>query len=190
MTTPDLTFVLGGARSGKSRHAEQLAQALAAPPERRVTYVATARQADDAEFAARIAHHRARRPAHWRVVEADVDLARAIRAADDGRTCILVDCLTLWLVNLISPAGPDRDACLPDELAMRVDALESALAQSKGPVIVVSNEIGMGVVPLGAMTRRYVDELGRLNQRVAALARDVTLMVAGLPMTVKSGGAR
>ncbi len=190
MTTPDLTFVLGGARSGKSRHAEQLAQALAAPPERHVTYVATARQAHDAEFAARIAHHRARRPAHWRVIEADVDLAHAIREADDGRTCLLVDCLTLWLVNLISPAGSQQDACTPEALAMRVDALEAALAQAKGPVIVVSNEIGMGVVPLGAMTRRYVDELGRLNQRVAALARDVTLMVAGLPMTVKSGGVR
>ena len=187
MTTPDLTFVIGGARSGKSRHAEQLAQTLAAPPQHDVTYIATARRADDAEFAARIAHHRARRPAHWRVAEADVDLARAIAQADDGRTCILVDCLTLWLVNLISPAGGEQDACSPEELSARIDELETTLAQARGPVIVVSNEIGMGVVPLGTMTRRYVDELGRLNQRVAALARNVTLMVAGLPMTVKGG---
>jgi adenosylcobinamide kinase/adenosylcobinamide-phosphate guanylyltransferase len=230
MTTPDLTFVLGGARSGKSRFAESIAEgagtyaeglsgraglepgvepaagaalALAAghAPEpvgrlaarhaaRPVTYIATARPADDAEFAERIAHHRARRPAHWRVVEADADLARAIVEADDGRTCIVVDCLTLWLVGLIAPAGGEAAALAPDELAARVDALETALAQARGPVIVVSNEIGMGVVPLGALTRRYIDELGRLNQRIAALAREVTLMVAGLPVAVKRGAAR
>ncbi|HTH75338.1 MAG TPA: bifunctional adenosylcobinamide kinase/adenosylcobinamide-phosphate guanylyltransferase [Trinickia sp.] len=190
MTTPDLTFVLGGARSGKSRHAESLALALAAARQSNVTYIATARQASDAEFAARIAHHRARRPAHWRVVEADVDLAGAISLADDGRTCLLVDCLTLWLVNLISPVDGEEEAGIPGHWEPRIDALETALAQARGPVIVVSNEIGMGVVPLGAMTRRYVDELGRLNQRIAALARDVTLMVAGLPMALKQGGAR
>jgi adenosylcobinamide kinase/adenosylcobinamide-phosphate guanylyltransferase len=202
MTTPDLTFVLGGARSGKSRFAEGLAENFAggdahsdAPRAvrlavRPVTYIATARPADDAEFAARIAHHRARRPAHWGLVEADVDLAQAIAAADDGRTCILVDCLTLWLVNLIAPVDGESAANAPHDLAAHVDALEAALARARGPIIVVSNEIGMGVVPLGAMTRRYVDELGRLNQRVAALARDVTLMVAGLPVAVKRGAAR
>ena len=236
MTPPDLTFVLGGARSGKSRYAERLAagghgagagaepagalaaglaapplapepdvrldaepaaepagpraQAFALPPGvRPVTYIATAQHADDAEFAARIAHHRARRPSHWRVVEADADLAQAIADADDGRTCILIDCLTLWLVNLIAPAAGDAAALTPDELATRMDALEAALARSRGSVIVVSNEIGMGVVPLGAMTRRYVDELGRLNQRIAALAREVTLMVAGLPVAVKREAA-
>lgn len=194
MTTPDLTFVLGGARSGKSRFAENLAGNLAEgaerPAVRSVTYIATARPADDAEFAARIAHHRARRPAHWRVVEAHVDLAQAIADADDGCTCILVDCLTLWLVNLISPVGGESAASAPHDLAAHVDALEAALARARGPVIVVSNEIGMGVVPLGAMTRRYVDELGRLNQRIAALARDVTLMVAGLPVAVKRGATQ
>jgi adenosylcobinamide kinase/adenosylcobinamide-phosphate guanylyltransferase len=210
MTTPDLTFVLGGARSGKSRYAESLAAgaeglavrpaaAQAMPPAaepavrpaaRPVTYIATARPADDAEFSARIAHHRARRPSHWRVVEAGADLAQAIADADDGRTCILVDCLTLWLVNLIAPAAGDAAALAPDELAAHLDALEAALTRSRSRVIVVSNEIGMGVVPLGAMTRRYVDELGRLNQRIAALARDVTLMVAGLPVAVKREAAR
>jgi adenosylcobinamide kinase/adenosylcobinamide-phosphate guanylyltransferase len=186
MSLSDLTFVLGGARSGKSRHAEQLAHARAAELTAPVTYVATARETGDAEFAARIAQHRARRPAHWRVVEAGVDLAGAIAQADDGRTCILLDCLTLWLANVLCPADgePARD------YAARADALETALLQAKGPLIVVSNEIGMGVVPMGAMTRQYVDELGRLNQRVAAIAREVTLMVAGLPMTVKSGRAR
>ena len=190
MTSPDLTFVLGGARSGKSRHAEQLAQARAAERALSVTYIATAREAGDAEFAARIAQHRARRPAHWRVVEAGVDLAHAVAEADDGRTCILLDCLTLWLANVICPADGAPSGAPSVDHAARADALESALSRARGPVIVVSNEIGMGVVPMGAMTRHYVDELGRLNQRVAAIAQEVTLMVAGLPMTVKSERAR
>ena len=192
MTPPDLTFVLGGARSGKSRHAEQLAQTQASRLGLSVTYIATARDAGDAEFAARIAHHRARRPAQWGLVEADIDLAGAIAGADDGHTCILVDCLTLWLANVICPANDvdGRDGLRDDDCAARMDALETALSRVQGLVIVVSNEIGMGVVPMGAMTRRYVDELGRLNQRVAALAREVTLMVAGLPMTVKSESTR
>ena len=183
MTAPDLTFVLGGARSGKSRHAEQLAQARASQLALPVTYIATARDAGDAEFAARIAHHRARRPAQWGLVEADLDLAGVIAGTADGRACVLVDCLTLWLANVLCPA----DGKPNDDGAARMDALEAALAQAKGPIIVVSNEIGLGVVPMGAITRRYVDELGRLNQRVAALAREVTLMVAGLPMAIKSG---
>ncbi len=186
MTRPDLTFVLGGARSGKSRHAEQLAQTRAARLDLSVTYIATARDAGDAEFAARIAHHRQRRPAHWGLVEADIDLAGAIARADDGRACLLVDCLTLWLANVLCPAdGEPADHC-----AAHIDSLETALARVKAPLVIVSNEIGMGVVPMGAMTRQYVDELGRLNQRVAALAREVTLMVAGLPMTIKTEPAR
>lgn len=191
MSTPNLTFVLGGARSGKSRHAEQRADTLASrSPTRPVTYIATAREAADAEFAARIAHHRARRPAHWRVVEADVDLAHALADADDGRTCILIDCLTLWLANLLCPAGAEHDIPPRADHHAYLHAFEAALTQARGPVIVVSNEIGLGVVPLGAVTRHYVDELGRLNQRVAALAREVTLMVAGLPLTVKSEHAQ
>lgn len=181
MTSPDLTFVLGGARSGKSRHAEQLVQARASRLALPVTYVATARDAGDAEFAARIAHHRARRPAQWGLVEADLDLPGVIAETADGRACVLVDCLTLWLANVLCPA----DGQPTDDAAACVDALEAALAHARGPVVVVSNEIGLGVVPMGAVTRRYVDELGRLNQRVAALAREVTLMVAGLPMAVK-----
>jgi adenosylcobinamide kinase/adenosylcobinamide-phosphate guanylyltransferase len=182
MTAPDLTFVLGGARSGKSRHAEQLAQTRAVEQSLAVTYIATARRTGDAEFAARIAQHQARRPAQWRLIEADLDLAHAVDEADDGRTCILLDCLTLWLANVVCPA----DEAPAGDMAARAQALETALCRARGPVIVVSNEIGMGVVPMGAMTRQYVDELGRLNQRIAALAREVTLMVAGLPMTVKS----
>ncbi|GAB7538937.1 bifunctional adenosylcobinamide kinase/adenosylcobinamide-phosphate guanylyltransferase [Burkholderia sp. 3C] len=179
MTSHDLTFVLGGARSGKSAHAER----LAADSGRAVTYVATARTVGDAEFDTRIAHHRARRPAAWALVEAPDTLAEAVAALDDPHGCVLIDCLTLWLANLLCPAdcmGVD-DATLQ----ARIGALEAALLASRARVIVVSNEIGLGVVPLGAETRRYVDELGRLNQRIAALATRVTLVVAGLPMAIK-----
>lgn len=196
-TIPDITFVLGGARSGKSTYAEQLAVASARP----VTYIATACGADD-EFAARIAHHRARRPAHWELVEAGADLAGALRDADGGDRCVLIDCLTLWLANLLCPidfadanAPADSPLHAPGALAAEtltahLDAFEAALAAAQGKIIVVSNEIGLGVVPLGSVTRRYVDELGRLNQRVASLAKHATLMVAGLPVAVKGAGAR
>ncbi|AJX31610.1 bifunctional adenosylcobinamide kinase/adenosylcobinamide-phosphate guanylyltransferase [Burkholderia oklahomensis] len=181
MTPRDLTFVLGGARSGKSAHAERLAAAGGRP----VTYIATARVADD-EFAERVAHHRARRPADWALVEAPVELARAIAQLDDPNACVLVDCLTLWLTNLLCPAdGQGVDDALGDA---RVAELEAALRATRAQVIVVSNEIGFGVVPLGAETRRFVDTLGRVNQRIAALATRVTLCVAGLPVTVKHEG--
>ncbi|HEV3424738.1 MAG TPA: bifunctional adenosylcobinamide kinase/adenosylcobinamide-phosphate guanylyltransferase [Paraburkholderia sp.] len=181
MIPRDLTFVLGGARSGKSARAEQLASASARP----VTYIATARIADDEEFAARIAHHRERRPAHWQLLEAPVDLAGAVTRADGPDQCILIDCLTLWLANLLCP--PDGTPPSGDYLA-RFAALEAALGAAAGKVIIVSNEIGLGVVPLGAATRLYVDELGRLNQRIAALSTQVTMMVAGLPLALKTAG--
>jgi adenosylcobinamide kinase/adenosylcobinamide-phosphate guanylyltransferase len=182
MIPHDLTFVLGGARSGKSAYAEH----LAADSGRPVTYIATARVADD-EFAQRIAHHRARRPAHWALAEAPVDLAETLARLDDPHACLLVDCLTLWLTNLLCPA--DGEPLDDAQYEARVAALEGALRDARAKVIVVSNEIGLGVVPLGAMTRRYVDELGRLNQRVAALATRVTLLVAGQPVAIKSGAA-
>ena len=178
MISPDLTFVLGGARSGKSAHAEQLASDSALP----VTYIATARIAD-AEFAERVAHHRERRPAHWRLLEAPLDLAGAVTATDAPGQCILIDCLTLWLANLLCP--PDGTPA-PDDSVQRFTAFEHALAHAVGKIIIVSNEIGLGVVPLGAATRLYVDELGRLNQRIAALSSEVTMMVAGLPLTLKT----
>ncbi len=180
MTLRDLTFVLGGARSGKSAHAERLASDSALP----VTYIATARVSDDAEFNARIAHHRERRPAHWGLVEADHDLAGALAQHDAPGQCLLIDCLTLWLANLLCPA----DGAMPplSHYYLQAAALEAALAGARGKIIVVSNEIGLGVVPLGEATRRYVDELGRLNQRIAALSSAATLMVAGLPLALKS----
>jgi adenosylcobinamide kinase/adenosylcobinamide-phosphate guanylyltransferase len=178
MISPDVTFIVGGARSGKSAHAEQLASDSARP----VTYIATARVADD-EFAARVELHRVRRPAHWRIVEAPLDLPGAIAAADAPGHCLLVDCLTLWLVNLLCPADGEAPAA---DYQQRFDALDAALAAAQAKVIVVSNEIGLGVVPLGAATRLYVDELGRLNQRIAARAANVTMMVAGLPLALKT----
>jgi adenosylcobinamide kinase/adenosylcobinamide-phosphate guanylyltransferase len=180
MTPRDLTFVLGGARSGKSVHAEQLATDSALP----VTYIATARITDDAEFRARIAHHRERRPAHWQLLEAGVDLAAAVTQSDAPGHCILIDCLTLWLANLLCP--PEGEGLPLAQSHARVAALEAALVNAQGKLIVVSNEIGLGVVPLGAATRLYVDELGRLNQRIAALSSRATMMVAGLPLALKT----
>jgi adenosylcobinamide kinase/adenosylcobinamide-phosphate guanylyltransferase len=169
-TIPALTLVLGGARSGKSRHAESLVAALPPP----WIYVATA-EAGDAEMAERIAAHRARRGANWRTVEAPHDLAAALTAAESNAP-VLVDCLTLWLSNRML-AGADIDA----ETAQ----LETALAGRHAPVVLVSNEVGFGIVPDNALARRFRDLQGRLNQRMAARAGRVVLMVAGLPLMVK-----
>lgn len=167
---PHLTLVLGGARSGKSRHAEALVEALPAP----WTYVATA-QAWDNEMVARIAEHRARRSADWITVDAPLDLADAIRARPAGQP-VLVDCLTLWLTNLIL-AERDTDAAC--------DELVAACAAASGHVVLVSSEVGLGIVPDNALARRFRDEAGRLHQRLAGHAGRVVFMVAGLPMQVK-----
>jgi adenosylcobinamide kinase/adenosylcobinamide-phosphate guanylyltransferase len=177
----DLTFILGGARSGKSAYAERLAADSGLP----VTYVATAvapAHAGDDEFAARIELHRARRPAHWALVEAPADLAGAVRSLAREGQCVLIDCLTLWLAGLLFPVD-GTEVHEPPHAAFR--DFDAALAESNGKVIVVSNEIGLGVVPMGSVTRLYVDELGRLNQRVAAASTRVTMMVAGLPLVLK-----
>jgi adenosylcobinamide kinase/adenosylcobinamide-phosphate guanylyltransferase len=182
MNPGDITFVLGGARSGKSAHAERLAIESGLP----VTYIATARIHDD-EFAQRVRHHVERRPAHWPLVEAPLDLAGALRDADRAGHCMLIDCLTLWLANLLfaQDAMSDDIAVLPQSAQQAFDAFDSALSGTQGKVIVVSNEIGLGVVPLGSVTRLYVDELGRLNQRVAAASERAVMMVAGLPLALK-----
>lgn len=165
-----LTFIIGGARSGKSRHAEELVTALPAP----WTYIATA-EAYDEEMRARIAEHRARRGAGWRTVDAPLDLAGALAAQPQGQP-VLVDCLTLWLTNHML-AGHDLEA----ERARLADVL----ARPRGPWFVVSNEVGQGIVPDNALARRFRDEAGWLNQKVAAMADTVLFMVAGLPMKVK-----
>jgi len=163
-----LTLVLGGARSGKSRYAESLVTALPPP----WTYVATAEERD-AEMAERIAAHRARRGAGWRTIEEPHDVA-SILAADEGT--ILVDCLTLWLSNRML-AGADMDA--------EINALEVSLNVCLNPKVLVSNEVGFGIVPDNALARRFRDLQGRLNQRLAARADRVVLVVAGLPLMVK-----
>ena len=171
MITPRLTLVLGGARSGKSRHAEGVITASAPPP---WIYVATA-QALDAEMTERIGHHRARRGSGWDAIEAPHDLAGAIgNVLPDA--ALLVDCLTLWLTNRML-----AEADIETETA----ALEKALGRRRGPTVMVSNEVGSGVVPDNALARRFADLQGRLNQRIAAHADRVVLVVAGLPLTVK-----
>jgi adenosylcobinamide kinase/adenosylcobinamide-phosphate guanylyltransferase len=179
-----LHLILGGARSGKSRHAEQLARAAALP----VAYIATAR-AGDAEMAARIAQHRAGRPAAWHTIEAPVDLAAALRGAAAPGKLVIVDCLTLWLSNLLFDLHPEDPAhgpvTPPPHYEEQRAALLLCLPRLPGTVLCVSNEIGFGVVPMGALTRFFADEMGRLNQEVAALAARVTLMVAGLPVGLK-----
>ncbi len=166
----DLTLVIGGARSGKSRHAEALVAAEPGP----WLYVATA-EAGDVEMAARIAEHRARRGAGWRTVEAPRDLVGALGTAPPGAAA-LVDCLTLWLSNaLLAEADLDAEA----------DRLLGALAARTGPVCLVSSEVGQGIVPDNALARRFRDAAGLLNQRVAAVADRVDLVTAGLVLRLK-----
>jgi adenosylcobinamide kinase/adenosylcobinamide-phosphate guanylyltransferase len=181
-----LTLILGGARSGKSRHAEALIESL--PPPR--TYVATGQAFDD-EMRERIELHKARRDGRWTTVDAPLDLGGALCSMDDGRP-VLVDCLTLWLSNLLFAGQAARQAeageaidcpLLRDETAALIDALP----QLPGRVILVSNEVGWGVVPMHPVSRLFADEQGRLNQRVAAACQQVTLVAAGLPLVLKGG---
>ena len=180
-------FILGGQRSGKSRRAELLArQWLDAAPTHRAVLIATG-QAWDSEMRERIARHqrdRAERVPGMTTVEEPLALADAIRRHRDTRTVMVVDCLTLGLTNLTMPAGATRAL---DEAAVIAagDALCTAIAAAPGPVVLVGNEIGLGVIPMGREVRQFVDALGRLNQRVAAACERVTLMAAGLPLTLK-----
>lgn len=166
-------LILGGARSGKSRYAEQLAQASNLP----VSVIVTA-QAQDDEMAQRIAHHQANRPTHWQVIEAPFNLAAALYThARDGHY-IIVDCLTLWLTNLLCQT--------PDQLQHERDALLAVLPTLPGTILLVSNEVGMGIIPMGELSRRFVDEAGWLNQAVAGACERVTLVAAGLPLVLKT----
>jgi adenosylcobinamide kinase/adenosylcobinamide-phosphate guanylyltransferase len=168
---PRLTLVLGGARSGKSRHAEGLVTATPSP----WIYVATA-QAFDEEMTERIAQHRCRRAEGWNTIEAPLKLASSVAAnANSGRP-MLIDCLTLWLSNVMLDGRDVKAAC---------DELSEALAAAKGPIVVVSNEVGLGIVPDNALARRFRDAQGHLNQTIAARADRVVLMAAGLPLTLK-----
>ncbi len=169
------TLILGGARSGKSRYAEQ----LALQSQKSVVYIATA-QAQDAEMQTRIQHHQASRSAEWLTLEEPLSLATTLAAQAQPERILLVDCLTLWLTNLL---------CLEDSeqrLTNELNTLYAVLPQLSGELILVSNETGLGVVPLGELTRRYVDEAGRMHQRLAAQMQQVIFMIAGLPQVLKS----
>jgi adenosylcobinamide kinase/adenosylcobinamide-phosphate guanylyltransferase len=192
----ELTLLLGGARSGKSRYAEELAASF-----ERVLYVATA-QARDSEMAARIAAHRQARPPTWRTVESPTGVGPAIQAAlaDAPADAVLLDCVTLWMSNLVlqelgEKATGDREAldqasesAAQERARAEIDALLAVFYASHVPWFVVSNEVGWGLVPAYPLGRVYRDLLGWANQRLAAEADAVYLMIAGLPVNVKAGG--
>ena len=178
-------LILGGARSGKS----QLAERRAAASGRRVIYLATA-EARDAEMTRRIAHHRERRPADWGCAEETLHLADRLGGLAAPDTCILVDCLTLWLSNLLFAGAAARQAEAGEAIACplferETAALLAAIPQLPGQLILVSNEVGWGIVPMHPVSRLFADEQGRLNQRVAAVSDRVTLVAAGLPLALK-----
>ena len=183
------TLVLGGARSGKSAHAEQLAQNSG----KEVIYIATA-QAGDGEMTTRIAHHRMQRPARWTTVEEPLRLGDAILRQARPDRLLLVDCLTLWLTNLMFSSGqayPEvGDIALPELFHSERAHLLYALAEIEDTgcdLILVSNEVGMGIVPYGAISRCFTDEAGRLNQAVAAVCDKAVFVAAGLPLHLKGG---
>lgn len=168
-----IDLILGGARSGKSSLAERLAidSGLA------VTYIATSQPLDE-EMRQRVAHHRARRPADWQLIEEPLALAEVLREQAAPDRCLLVDCLTLWLTNLLLHADTGR-------LEQERQALLDSLGDLPGRIILVSNETGLGVVPMGELSRRYVDEAGWLHQALATCSDRVQFCIAGLPMLLK-----
>jgi adenosylcobinamide kinase / adenosylcobinamide-phosphate guanylyltransferase len=169
-----IEFILGGARSGKSLLAEQKAVTSGLS----VTYIATADPVDldeDSEMLARIAQHRAQRPAEWLLIEEAIYLPTLLKTQAAENRLLLVDCLTLWLSNLLHKG----------DVLKETQGLIDILPTLPGHIILVSNEVGMGIVPLGELTRRYVDEAGRLHQRVAAIADTVTFVAAGIPLLLK-----
>lgn len=169
--TMTISFVIGGARSGKSRIAQQLAEAYPGP----LLFIATA-EAFDAEMRDRITLHQQDRGPRWSTLEAPVNLIEAIRQSGEAGQVLLVDCLTVWLGNLMHH-GHDLDVA--------TKALVLAIAESRGPIILVSNEVGQGIVPDNAMARTFRDASGRLNQRIAASADHVMLITAGLVQKIK-----
>lgn len=168
-----LQLILGGARSGKSRLAEQIAKDSGLS----VIYMATA-QALDEEMQQRIAHHQQQRPAHWQVLEEPIYLADRLLQCDQANQLILVDCLTLWLSNLLFAEDPALQQ-------QQMQKLFEILPQLQSQIILVSNETGLGVVPMGEISRRFVDEAGRLHQTLGQLAHKVMFCVAGFPMILK-----
>ena len=182
-------LILGGARSGKSGYAEKLAKAATQEDHRQnhkqshkqghknVIYIATAKVMDD-EIAQRVARHKQDRPSHWTTIEEPLFLADTLQKHASSKHIILVDCLTMWLMNLLSEDNPEL-------LHNEQQKLLEIITDLSGQIILVSNEVGMGIIPMGELTRKYVDEAGRLHQALAQKVDQVTLMVAGLPHQLK-----
>ena len=167
-------LILGGARSGKSHYAETRAIESGLD----VIYIATAQALDD-EMQLRIKHHQQQRPAHWRLIEEPIELLSVLKENANASTCILVDCLTLWVSNQLCSNKHKQ------QIEKNSESLASLLPTLSGNIIFVSNEVSMGVTPMGEMSRQFVDESGRLHQRLAAVCDKVTLMVAGIPSQIK-----
>ncbi|MDT7517322.1 bifunctional adenosylcobinamide kinase/adenosylcobinamide-phosphate guanylyltransferase [Rhodoferax sp. TBRC 17660] len=182
-------LILGGQKSGKSRRAELLArQWVQQSPEHRAVMIATAQPWDD-EMRLRIARHqqeRAERVPGMTTVEEPLALAEGIAQHSTPATLVVVDCLTLWLTNQLMPADIESNRPLAPVDSARAASLLIAISQAPGPVVLVGNEIGLGVIPMGREVRAFVDALGRLNQQLAATCERVTLMAAGLPLTLKA----
>jgi adenosylcobinamide kinase/adenosylcobinamide-phosphate guanylyltransferase len=170
-----VTLVLGGVRSGKSRFAQQLAERA-----ERVAFIATAERRDDDEMLAKIERHRSERPRHWITIEEPLLLPRAVQRSAKDHDVVLIDCLTLFASNLLEAYREDRA-----QYQFHIDQLCSALCTAQCSVILVSNEVGSGVVPAYELGRRFRDLVGEINQRVASVADSVLLMVAGLPFPLK-----
>jgi len=176
--TGNVQLILGGARSGKSRHAESLAIESDLP----VIYVATSDQQlnlQDEEMLERIEHHQNQRPDHWQTVEEPLDLAKVLKQHSTKDTCVLVDCLTLWITNHLL-----RDESLQTWQLAKQELLD-VLPNLPGRVLLVSNEVGQGVVPLGKLSRQFVDEAGWLHQEITQIANGMTFVIAGIPQKLK-----
>jgi adenosylcobinamide kinase/adenosylcobinamide-phosphate guanylyltransferase len=170
-----VVLILGGVRSGKSSYAQRLAMLAS-----RVTFVATAERRDDEEMLKKIERHRAERPSHWKTIEEPLNLAHIVRSAGTGCDVLLIDCLTLFASNLLEAHGEDLALAQP-----RIDDLCAAVRSASCTVILVSNEVGSGVVPAYMLGRRFRDLVGEINQRIASVADSVLFMVAGLPLALK-----
>lgn len=166
-------FLLGGARSGKS----SLAEKIAIDSTLKVTYIATAAALDN-EISDRIKKHQKDRPSYWDTIEEEVCLAKVLNQLDDVKNCIIVDCLTLWMLNLLTL---DNEV----EKELEINLFLTSLSTSKALIILVSNEVGNGVIPMGELSRQFVDESGFLHQKVAKAANRVEFIMAGLPITLK-----
>ncbi len=164
-------LILGGGRSGKSALAEKLAAATGLP----VIYIATA-TANDAEMQQRIDQHQQQRPAHWTTIESPYELVEALRKQATSQRCILVDCLTLWLSNLL---------CRDEDIQLARESLLSVVAELPGDIIFVSNEVGLGITPMGSLSRQFIDESGWLHQSLAQQCDRVVFTAAGLPLIMK-----